>query len=73
MRQITGHKPKWEPGDLGMKRKRSGYAKKSSVNRQDQKKVQSAGNVAEANGNVNAETSCNGLCSIHWKPGTVAK
>lgn len=56
-----------------MKRKRSGYAKKSSVNRQDQKKVQSAGNVAEASGNANAETSCNGLCSIHWKPGTVAK
>jgi hypothetical protein len=61
------------PETLVMKRKRSGYAKKSSVNRQDQKKAQPTGNVAEANGSGTTESNCNGLCSIHWKPGTVAK
>lgn len=56
-----------------MKRKRSGYVKKSSVNRQDQKKVQSAANGTEASGNAANDANCNGLCTIHWKPGTVAK
>lgn len=56
-----------------MKAKRSGYAKKASVNRQDQQKVQSTGSGTEVSGNAANDSNCNGLCTIHWKPVAVAK